>query len=110
MYPAARSRKRRFILHIGPTNSGKTYEAIEALKKADSGIYLGPLRLLAYEQYTRLNRDGIPCNLVTGEEEAFIPFAQHRASTVEMLPLDEEYDCAVIDEAQMVGDSSRGGT
>lgn len=109
MYPAARSRKRRFILHIGPTNSGKTYEAIEALKKADSGIYLGPLRLLAYEQYTRLNRDGIPCNLVTGEEEAFIPFAQHRASTVEMLPLDEEYDCAVIDEAQMVGDSSRGG-
>ena len=36
MYPAARSRKRRFILPIGPTNSGKTYEAIEALKKADA--------------------------------------------------------------------------
>ncbi len=109
MYPAARSLHRHFILHTGPTNSGKTYEAMEALKKAETGIYLGPLRLLAYEQYDRLNREDIPCNLVTGEEEAYIPFARHRASTVEMLPLDEEYECAVIDEAQMVGDSSRGG-
>ena len=109
LYPAARAKKRQFILHVGPTNSGKTYEAIEALKNADSGVYLGPLRLLAYEQYTKLNMEDIPCNLVTGEEESYIEYARHRASTVEMLPFDEEYQCAVIDEAQMISDSERGG-
>ena len=51
LYPYARTIKRNFILHIGPTNSGKTYEAVEVLKKAKNGIYLAPLRLLAYEQY-----------------------------------------------------------
>ena len=109
LYPAARAMTRHFILHVGPTNSGKTYEAIEALKRADTGIYLGPLRLLAFEQYDRLNREEVPCDLITGEEEIFIDFARHRASTVEMLPVDREFDCAVIDEAQMIGDSERGG-
>ncbi len=109
LYPAARAMKRQFILHIGPTNSGKTYEAIEALKSADTGIYLGPLRLLAFEQYDKLNREEVPCDLVTGEEESYVEFARHRASTVEMLPIGQEYDCAVIDEAQMIADSERGG-
>ena len=109
LYPAAREIKRQFILHVGPTNSGKTYEAIEAMKNADSGIYLGPLRLLAYEQYEKLNRDDVPCNLITGEEESYIEYARHRSSTVEMLPFDEYFDVAVIDEAQMIGDSERGG-
>ena len=31
MYPAARSIHRHFILHTGPTNSGKTYEAMEGV-------------------------------------------------------------------------------
>ena len=44
-YPQARSMHRHFILHIGPTNSGKTYQALERLKRAYQGIYLGPLRL-----------------------------------------------------------------
>ena len=47
-FPEARKMKRKFILHIGPTNSGKTYNALERLKTAESGVYLGPLRLLAY--------------------------------------------------------------
>ena len=38
---------RRFILHIGPTNSGKTFHALERLKNSEKGTYLGPLRLLA---------------------------------------------------------------
>ena len=59
---------RRFVLHIGPTNSGKTYQSIQALEQAESGVYLGPLRLLALEMYDTLNRDGTPCNLLTGEE------------------------------------------
>ena len=43
----AKSMDRRFILHVGPTNSGKTYDALQALKTAGRGVYLGPLRLLA---------------------------------------------------------------
>ena len=56
-YPEARAMKRRFILHIGPTNSGKTYEALQRLKQAYHGIYLGPLRLLALEVYDRMMAD-----------------------------------------------------
>ncbi len=40
----------------GPTNSGKTHNAIEALKRSEVGVYCSPLRLLALEQYDRLNQ------------------------------------------------------
>ena len=46
--------KRHFILHIGPTNSGKTFCALERLKTAQNGVYLGPLRLLALEVYEKM--------------------------------------------------------
>ena len=42
-YPLAREKKRHFILHIGATNTGKTYEALQDLKRAESGVYLAPL-------------------------------------------------------------------
>ncbi len=109
LYPIARSMKRRFHLHIGPTNSGKTYSAVRAMREAESGIYLAPLRLLAYEQFEALNMDGYPCDLLTGEEAQEIPFARYQASTVEMMRPDRFWDVAVIDEAQMVEDDSRGG-
>lgn len=48
-YPHARKMKRKLIYHHGPTNSGKTFSAIEDLEKTDSGIYCAPLRLLAWE-------------------------------------------------------------
>jgi ATP-dependent RNA helicase SUPV3L1/SUV3 len=51
----ARRRPRRLIAVLGPTNSGKTHDAFERLATAASGIYLGPLRLLALEAFTRLN-------------------------------------------------------
>lgn len=57
-YPAARDMKRRVVLHVGPTNSGKTYQALKALERAESGLYLGPLRLLAWEVHQRLNEAG----------------------------------------------------
>lgn len=54
--------KRKVIYHGGPTNSGKTYHALQRLKAADplhgGGIYLGPLRLLALEVYDKLNEEG----------------------------------------------------
>ena len=109
LYPLARRMDRHFIIHAGPTNSGKTYQAIEALKAAETGVYLGPLRLLAYEQFEAMNMAMVPCNLLTGEETVDIPGARHQASTVEMLNLSTIYDCAVIDEAQMIADKDRGG-
>ncbi|KAJ2420957.1 RNA helicase, partial [Coemansia sp. RSA 2522] len=45
----ARTMKRRIIMHVGPTNSGKTYHALERLKNCKSGVYCSPLRLLAHE-------------------------------------------------------------
>jgi ATP-dependent RNA helicase SUPV3L1/SUV3 len=48
-FPAARKMKRKIVYHMGPTNSGKTYEALQSLMKAKNGIYCAPLRLLAWE-------------------------------------------------------------
>lgn len=116
-YPAtfevARRIKRRFIAVLGPTNSGKTHMAIEALAKAPSGVYLAPLRLLALENYERLQgmqARGKPLavSLVTGEERRLVPGATHVASTVEMLDTRTEVDVAVIDEIQMLADRDRG--
>lgn len=107
-YPEARGMKRHFILHIGPTNSGKTYQALQRLKQAYHGIYLGPLRLLALEVYDRMMTAGIPCNMITGEETIRTPGSFVQASTVEILDIREIYDIAVIDEAQMMADENRG--
>lgn len=109
IYPAARHMNRHFIIHAGPTNSGKTYEALERFRTASSGAYLAPLRLLAYEAYEDTNRKGVLCELKTGEEEIVMPGAVHVAQTIETLDLHKYYDTVVIDEAQMVEDSQRGG-
>ncbi|VDB95885.1 unnamed protein product [Peniophora sp. CBMAI 1063] len=54
-FPEARRIRRKVIMHVGPTNSGKTHNALRALAAARSGQYMGPLRLLAFEIYSRLN-------------------------------------------------------
>ena len=100
---------RKFVIHYGPTNSGKTYDAIQCLKKAENGVYLGPLRLLALEMFDKINADNIPCNLLTGEEYEYIEDAKITASTIEMCNYRMRYDVGVIDEAQMVCDKDRGG-
>ena len=108
LFPQTRRIKRKFFIHVGPTNSGKTYSSIERLKTAEKGIYLGPLRLLAYEQYEKLNSEGYPCTLYTGEEHQIIPFAKIQSSTIEMVDEHTDYDIAVIDEGQMLTDRERG--
>ena len=107
-FPRALEMSRRFILHIGPTNCGKTYQALERLRLAQNGVYLGPLRLLALEVYEKMKDAGIPCTMLTGEECIYEENSRIVSSTVEMLDLDQEYDIAVIDEAQMIADSDRG--
>ena len=54
-FPPARQMRRRIIMHVGPTNSGKTHHALRALASASRGVYAGPLRLLAHEIWERLN-------------------------------------------------------
>lgn len=107
-FPKALEMSRRFVLHIGPTNCGKTYQALERLRKAENGVYLGPLRLLALEVYEKMKDAGIPCTMLTGEECIYEEGSRITSSTVEMLDLDRKYDVAVIDEAQMIADSDRG--
>lgn len=107
-YIEARRLKRMVYLHLGETNTGKTYEAIERLKVSDNGIYLAPLRILALEIFERLNESDVACNLVTGEEEIIIEGAKHQSCTVEKLNIDQNYKVAVIDEIQMLGDNQRG--
>ena len=58
-FPPARTIKRRIIMHVGPTNSGKTHKALQALAAAKTGFYAGPLRLLAHEIWDRLNKGQI---------------------------------------------------
>ncbi len=104
----ARKIPRKIIYHMGPTNSGKTYHAIEALVKARKGCYLAPLRLLAAELYDTMNTKGVKTTLLTGEEVIEIEDATHYSSTIEMAKLSEEFSCAVIDEIQMITDKQRG--
>lgn len=116
---SAREMRRHFHLHIGPTNSGKTYNALKALAQAGTGAYAGPLRLLAHEVWERMNRgtvggleegQGRACNLITGEERRIVSLEAGLTScTVEMLSMSQEMDVVVIDEIQMIGDPSRGG-
>ncbi len=107
-YPKARAMKRRLTLVIGPTNSGKTYQAMERLRRADSGLYLGPLRLLALEVRDRLTELGLLTSLVTGELIEEVEDATFTSATVEMIDFDHEIEVAVIDEVQMIGDQERG--
>lgn len=107
-FPLARSLERTIHFRLGPTNSGKTHDALEALKRAESGVYLAPLRLLAMEIRDRLVAQGIPCNLLTGEEHDLMEGARHTACTVEMMNPEQEVEVAVIDEIQMLQDASRG--
>lgn len=104
---AARA-SRRFTLHTGPTNSGKTHAALLRLGEAASGVYAAPLRLLAREAFESLNASGTPTTLLTGQERVVVPNATHISCTVEMFPGAQHYELGVLDEVQLVSDRDRG--
>ncbi len=108
LFPMARAMRRKLTLHIGPTNSGKTYQAMRILEEADTGYYLAPLRLLALEGYENLKAKGIESSLITGEEQILDDEATHISSTIEMLNFEVDVDVCVIDEVQMIDDRDRG--
>lgn len=100
----------KIFIHTGDTNTGKTYQALNSLKKAKTGAYLAPLRLLALEKYEELIQEGINCSYTTGEENIISENATHISCTIEKTDYTKEYDCVVIDESQMIGDDQRGSS
>lgn len=107
-FPFARAMKRKIVYHCGPTNSGKTYNALQRFMEAKNGVYCSPLRLLAMEVFDKINSLGVYCSLLTGQEKKVFPFSNHIACTIEMVSTEEMYEVAVIDEIQMVTDPTRG--
>ncbi|EDQ90864.1 uncharacterized protein MONBRDRAFT_1393, partial [Monosiga brevicollis MX1] len=107
-YPEARKCRRRIIIHRGPTNSGKTYGAMQAAAAAKTAMFCAPLRLLAWEQYERLRNGHQRAELLTGQEMYTCADATHLACTVEMTDFSRHYDVAVIDECQNIGSAERG--
>ncbi len=107
-YREVRYMNRKFYLHLGETNTGKTYNSMERLKESKKGIYLSPLRILALENFEKLNKEGVVCDLITGEEEIKKKGSKHICCTIEKLDINEEYDVAIIDEIQMIDDDQRG--
>ena len=107
-FQKARHLQRSVTLYVGPPNSGKTHAAFEHLAQAFDGAYLAPLRLLALEGRDRLVARGVPTSLLTGEENVPADGARVVSSTIEMVGTNKPIDVAVIDEAQMIFDPSRG--
>ncbi len=95
---------------LGPTNTGKTYFAIERLLAHRSGMIGLPLRLLAREVYDKLiaRVDPREVALVTGEEKIIPPNPRFWVSTVEAMPLEQSVEFLAIDEIQLAADMERG--
>jgi ATP-dependent RNA helicase SUPV3L1/SUV3 len=95
---------------LGPTNTGKTYYAIERMLAHPTGQIGLPLRLLAREVYDRLvaRRPKDTVALVTGEEKIIPPRPAYWVSTVEAMALDRPTDFVAVDEIQLAADPERG--
>jgi ATP-dependent RNA helicase SUPV3L1/SUV3 len=105
--PVRTTRPEDVVFHLGPTNSGKTYESLQALAKNRRGVYAAPLRQLAHEAYERLSAE-LPAGTVglsTGEEEINSD-APIVCCTVEKAPM--RGDLLVLDESHWVADPDRG--
>tara|TARA_B100001564_G_scaffold330986_1_gene316650 strand:- start:1482 stop:3947 length:2466 start_codon:yes stop_codon:yes gene_type:complete len=100
----------KIIALLGPTNTGKTYVAIEKMLKYETGIFGLPLRLLAREVYDKcIDKVGIEkVALITGEEKIIPNTANYFICTVESMPKDKIVDFIAIDEIQMCADRERG--
>jgi ATP-dependent RNA helicase SUPV3L1/SUV3 len=105
--PGRRVEPESVVAHLGPTNSGKTHDALAFLKEQGRGVYAGPLRMLAQEAHRRLSAELGPgrVGLVTGEERVN-EHAPILCCTVEMAPSSGEV--LVLDEVQWADDEERG--
>ncbi len=102
--------KNKITAVLGPTNTGKTYQAIETMLSFDSGMIGFPLRLLAREVYDKVIQkiDSEKVALITGEEKIIPSNAKYFLCTVESMPIDKNLEYVGIDEIQMCSDHERG--
>jgi ATP-dependent RNA helicase SUPV3L1/SUV3 len=112
--PERQTEPETVVAHLGPTNSGKTHDALRFLVDTAAGhdgpgrgIYAAPLRMLAQEAHRRLAAElgDERVGLVTGEERVN-PEAPIVCCTAEMAPMRGE--TLVLDEVQWAEDEERG--
>lgn len=98
------------IAALGPTNTGKTFRALERLLDHDTGMIGLPLRLLAREVYDKLvsERGERETALITGEEKIIPRAPRYWVCTVEAMPLDRQVDFVAVDEIQLAAHHERG--
>jgi ATP-dependent RNA helicase SUPV3L1/SUV3 len=101
---------KKIVALLGPTNTGKTFIAIDKMLQYESGIFGLPLRLLAREVYDKcvkkVGKEKVA--LITGEEKIVPNYADYFICTVESMPKDKIVDFVAIDEIQMCADRERG--
>jgi len=102
--------KKQVTAVLGPTNTGKTYMAIETMLGFESGIIGFPLRLLAREVYEKVLKRVNPSKvaLITGEEKIIPANAKYFLCTTESMPIDKSVEFIGVDEIQMCADYERG--
>ena len=95
---------------LGPTNTGKTYYALERMISYKNGIIGVPLRLLAREIYDRLvslkGTENVVLN--TGEEKIRGKNERYWVCTTEAMPANKTFEFLAVDEIQLCADSERG--
>ena len=103
-------KKNKITAVLGPTNTGKTFLAIETMLGFDSGMIGFPLRLLAREVYDKVIEkvDIKKVALITGEEKIIPSDAKYFLCTVESMPINKNLEFVGIDEIQMCSDPERG--
>ncbi len=103
-------KKNKITAVLGPTNTGKTFLAIETMLAFDTGMIGFPLRLLAREVYDKIIKKVDPnkVSLITGEEKIIPPEAKYFLCTVESMPINKNLDFVAVDEIQMCADHERG--
>ena len=102
--------KKKINAVLGPTNTGKTFLAIETMLSFESGMIGFPLRLLAREIYDKIVKrvDPKKVALITGEEKIIPSNSKYFLCTVESMPIDKELEFVGVDEIQMCSDHERG--
>jgi ATP-dependent RNA helicase SUPV3L1/SUV3 len=95
---------------LGPTNTGKTYLAVERMAAHSSGMIGFPLRLLAREVYDRVVKikGAGRVALITGEEKIVPKDARWFLCTAESMPMERDLAFVALDEAQLGADPERG--
>lgn len=108
--PGIMQRENAVTALLGPTNTGKTHQAIARMLGHRTGMIGLPLRLLAREVYDRVSAQvgESAVALITGEEKRVPPRPRYWVCTVESMPTSQPVDFVAIDEIQLAAHRERG--